>query len=150
MRLLQWFTKRNEPEPRRNGVRILMLSRSESDCAVVQRVGNEQGWSVRFAASIEEAAPVVAREGFEVILCDRDQAEHPWREVLDRILAACPGARVLLLSPVNDTFLWREVVQRGGYDVLSTPLKEKSVIQIINSAKRLIPTCNRGTIEGKA
>jgi DNA-binding NtrC family response regulator len=136
MGLRHWFSRRPEPAARPAALRILMLSRSAEDRAVLSRAAQEQGWSFCCADSIEENA---FRDGFEIILCDRDHDSHPWREVLDQILGQCPDAYVILLSPVYDGYLWREVVEHGGYDVLPTPLTEKSVVHAINSAKRLIP-----------
>jgi len=41
---------------------------------------------------------------------------------------------VLLVSRVVDDYLWNEVVRRGGYDVLSKPLREEEVARAIKLA----------------
>ena len=72
-----------------------------------------------------------------MILCDSNQAGFPWREVMERLAGNSPGSRILLVSPANDDFLWRDVFQQGGYGVLSRPMREADVHYAISTAAGL-------------
>ena len=39
-----------------------------------------------------------------------------------------------MTSPVNDGYLWGEVIRRGGYDVLAKPLEEDQTVRFVNLA----------------
>ena len=57
-----------------------------------------------------------------------------WRDVLATLAASRPDCSVILTSPVNDEYLWEEVVRRGGYDVLAKPLQEDQTVRAVNLA----------------
>lgn len=135
MWLPKWFKKRTEkPAVREERLRILALSVSLDDRFLLERLGKQHEWEVQFTHSPRDAFSLVSRSHFEVILCDRNQYGYPWREVIDRLAEVSPRSFILLVSPMSDDYLWQEVLQRGGYDVLACPLREKAVLQVIDAA----------------
>lgn len=139
MWLSEWFRKRNAsrlaPEGR---VRILALSMPLEDRFLLERLGKQHGWELRFTSAPREGFALAARDHFDLILCDRTQDGYPWREVMERLAASSPRSCILLVSPVNDDYLWGDVLQQGGYDVLIRPFREKAVLQSIDAAVRFI------------
>lgn len=128
MQLPRWLKKDPPQAAPPERMRMLAVSVSDPDRAVLSVLADKHGWDLRISNGVE------TRGDFEVILCDRDQPGRPWREVLDSLVAGFPGSCVLLVSPVNDDYLWREVVQHGGYDVLTRPLREQAVLHAIQAA----------------
>ncbi len=128
MWLPDWFKKRNEarqvPEKR---LKILVLSTPFSDLLLLERIGRQHDWKIRFTRSPPEAFRLVSKSHFELILCDCNQPGYSWREVMDRLAASSPRSRMLLVSPVSDAYLRRDVQQQGGSDVVVRPFREESL-----------------------
>lgn len=147
MWLPKWFTRRNEPRPAPEGrVRILVLSMSFEDRILLQRLGKQHDWELRFTYSPREGFNLASRCHFQLILCDHNQPGYPWREVMDRLAACSPQSRILLVSPVNDDYLWRDVIQQGGYDVLLRPLREESALRAVQASSRFVSPDGRVSI----
>ncbi len=138
MFLSGWFKKRPQPPPDTERLRVLLLSMSLEDRFLMERLGKQQGWALWSLESPKEGFRLASKSGFDVILCDRNQPGYPWREVLDRFSADAPRSCVVLISPLNDDYLWGEVIQHGGYDVVTRPLREESVLHVIQAAVRFL------------
>lgn len=137
MRLSGWFKKRNEEKPvLQDRLKILILSMSLDDRLLMEQLAKQHHWSLRFTHSPEEGFTLASQNRFEVVLCDRNQYGYPWREVIDRLAAISPQSCILLVSPLKEEYLWRDVLQRGGYDVLTRPLCEAAVLRAIDAATR--------------
>ena len=128
MWLTDWFRK-SKQERRANNrrPRILVLRMPLSDLFQLERLGKQHAWELRFTTSPGEGFRLVSQSHFEVILCDCNQPGYPWREVIDRLAASSPRSRILLVSPVSDDYLRRDVLRQGGCDVLVRPLREESL-----------------------
>lgn len=139
MWLPDWFKKRQGSRPVPEGrVRILVLSMSFEDRFLLQRLGKQHDWELRFTYSPRERLNLASRRHFQLILCDHNQPGYPWREVMDRLAACSPQSRILLVSPVNDDYLRRDVIQQGGYDVLLRPLREESALRAVQAVFRFV------------
>jgi DNA-binding response OmpR family regulator len=137
VRLPDWFKRWNAPAPITEvRVSILALSIPLEDRFFLERLGELNNWALRFADSPREGFRMAAQSYFQLILCDRHQPGHPWREVMDRLAASSPRSCILLVSPMSDDYLWSDVLQQGGYDVLVRPLREKAVLHSIDAAVR--------------
>lgn len=69
-----------------------------------------------------------------IILCDRDLPGTEWRDVVGMMASSNHGACAVLVSRVVDDYLWKEVIRKGGYDVLSKPLKEDEIVRSVRLA----------------
>jgi two-component system, NtrC family, response regulator HydG len=144
-----WFGKPKTPVPPDSKcLRILALSVSLGDRFVLERIAKQRDWELRFTSSPREGLKLASQSHFDWILCDRDQYGYPWREVMDRLAACSPGSCIFLVSPVNGDYLWDDVLRRGGYDILTRPLREESalrageaVLRYISPEKRLCVGC---------
>jgi len=52
---------------------------------------------------------------------------------MDRLARDSPRSDILLVSPKRDDYVWRDVLQHGGYDCLLRPLREDAVLQMIGA-----------------
>ncbi|MGA2878123.1 MAG: hypothetical protein ABSG13_04165 [Bryobacteraceae bacterium] len=140
MWLSEWLKKRNNAQSVSSAkrLRILAVSISLNDIFLLEYLGNQQGWEMKFAASPQEAFQLASYGGYDLILCDRDQPGYPWREVMDRLAASSPRSSILLVSPTKDDYLWWDVLNHRGFDVLIRPLREEVVLRVIDSAMRCL------------
>ena len=112
-------------------IRIVGLLASEQDRQLLSRLAPQQGWAVHFADTCGEAWEVLKQQKVPIVLCDRDFPGAEWRDVIQMMSSSPDLVYAILLSRVADDYLWNEVIRHGGYDVLSTPLREEEVLRAI-------------------
>ena len=139
MWLSDWYKKRtyaHRVAARR--LRILVLRMPLSDLFLLERLGKKHAWEVRFTTSPREGFRLASQSHFELILCDCNQAEYHWRGVIERLAASSPRSCILLVSPVSDDYLRRDVLQQGGHDVLVRTFREESTLHSVKAASRFV------------
>ena len=139
MRLSEWLKRRNTvlsaSAPKR--LKILAVSICLDDIFLLEYLGDQHGWELKFTASPQEAFRLASSD-FDLILCNRNQPGYPWREVMDRLAATSPRSCILLVSPTNDDYLWWDVLHHRGFDVLIRPLREEIVLRAVDTALRCV------------
>ena len=115
-------------------ITVLAVSVSETECSCVEQVASVSGWEKAFAGTCQEAEELLANRQFAVILVDRDLPNTDWRVAIEGLAKIAPESCSVLISAVNDEYLWREVIQRGGFDVISKPLKPDQLRRRIDDA----------------
>jgi FixJ family two-component response regulator len=91
-------------------------------------------WNLLFAETCEAARTALDKLKAPVILCDRDLPGKGWRGAVEDLASSPHRACIILVSEVVDTYLWNEVVSKGGFDVLSKPLREEDVVRAVRLA----------------
>jgi DNA-binding NtrC family response regulator len=114
--------------------RVLGVTVSADDRACYSKLQAGGEWDVVIAESADEALSLIVSQQCHIVLFDRDLPGPDWRDVLMRIVNVSPHICVLLTSSVSDEFLWREVVTRGGYDVVTKPLDVDAVTHTLRRA----------------
>ena len=142
MRIFEWFKRRGKPDPQKERLKILVLSAPLDDRFVLEDLGKERGWELRFASSPQEGFRLVREGHFELILCESDQPGYPWREVMDRLSETSPESCILLVSPARAEYLWQDILQHGGYGVLTRPLRKPYALRTLDTAARFISPAN--------
>jgi CheY-like chemotaxis protein len=139
--LKRWLlTKtRGEPLPRqadagvgsRASVRLLAILPGTEDAAQLRRIAGDLGWSVAIVNTPAEAMARLQAEPVTAAICDQDLPEEDWRVVMNRIAALPKSPCVLLASRVMDQYLWNEVIQCRGYDVVSKPFQSEELRRVL-------------------
>jgi FixJ family two-component response regulator len=125
----------HEECPSNSNVAIVGLMIDEQDRRLLAGLGSRNQWSVTFADSFETAQDLSVQLRVCAILLDRDVAGREWWEVVQALSQSRHRPCVLLVSSVVDDYLWNEVVRRGGYDVISKPLREEDLVRAIKLAR---------------
>jgi PleD family two-component response regulator len=115
-------------------ISVLAVLPETPDRVALTGIAAKAKWNLRFAATCDSALADLKHHPAAVIICDRDLEPCDWREALPALRAQCPNSRIILTSPGNDDRLWLEVIERGGYDVLTRPFHENRVIQAVRLA----------------
>ena len=129
-----WFKKHTPPVQPGEQLRILAVCIFLDDRFVLERIGNLYGWRLCFSSSPKDAFRLASQSDFDLILCDRNQPGYPWREVMDGQAASSPRSCIILTSPKKDDYLWWDVLNHRGFDVLIRPLREEHVLRMIDAA----------------
>ena len=140
MWLSWWLKKRSNPKSVSTAqrLRILAVSISLDDIFLLEYLANQHEWEMKFAGSPQEAFRLAQCGGFDLILCGRNQPGYPWREVMDRLAASSPRSCILLVAPTKDDYLWWDVLNHRGFDVLICPMREEIVLRAIDRAVRCL------------
>jgi FixJ family two-component response regulator len=127
------FPRGGDSAPSRLTIVALVLG--DRDRQVLADVCALHPWDLHFTSTFEEAWAVLNHLKAPLVLCDRDCPGAEWREVVQRMASSAHRACVILLSGVVDDYLWNEVNRKGGYDVLSKPLREDDVVRSVKLAR---------------
>ena len=113
---------------------VLLVTASESDRAALEWILSNTRWRILSAGTCAEALELLRSVSIPVVLCDRDLPGRDWRESMGAVLQAPHPVCVILASRVADSYLWDEVVRRGGFDVVTKPFQREAVLQALEFA----------------
>lgn len=114
-------------------IRLLAITQNANDWKSLHVTSKDQGWLLFWAHSGDAALAMLSRHAIPIVICDRDLPGHDWKTMLKRISLAQPTS-ILLASNVSDEYLWREVVQHEGYDVLPKPFQPERLVRMVTAA----------------
>jgi DNA-binding NtrC family response regulator len=130
---VNWLRKIIGSNPR-DRVRMLAVLPSPEDRVSLSAIASREGWSLRMASHCDSALEILRHHPADLIVCARDVKPSGWRDALTAMAAQAPGTCLILVSPETDDRLWLEVIERGGFDVVTTPLHAARVVQAVRQA----------------
>ncbi|HZT31502.1 MAG TPA: response regulator [Bryobacteraceae bacterium] len=113
---------------------LLLVSASDADRKALEQILADTRWKLLTSPSCQDALERIAAGHIPVVLCAHDTSGSGWRENLAALQSANHQPRVIVLSPAGDYSLWEEVIDQGGFDVLTTPLRKADVLQTLDFA----------------
>jgi CheY-like chemotaxis protein len=114
--------------------RILSISPFPSDHAVLRKVVSGTPWRLTARKTASDAVDELYRERFRVIFCEFHLEDGTWRDVLDLAANLDEPPLLVVTAQLADDHVWAEVLNLGGYDVLSKPLVEEEVRRVLHLA----------------
>ena len=115
---------------------LLLVSPLDEDERCLNRLLSESCWRVRPARTCREGAVLLRESAASVVICERELADGDWRDILDAFTLLARPPSLIVISRLADEYLWSEVLNLGGWDVLGKPLREGEVLRAIDSAWR--------------
>jgi len=116
-------------------VPVVALVVSGLDRGVLKIVAEQESFELHMVESIEQAGRLAELVIAPVILVDRDWPGVDWKEAVGNLSVASQSTCVVLISGVSDDYLRRELTRRGGYEVLTKPLRAENVARILKLAR---------------
>jgi FixJ family two-component response regulator len=110
---------------------LLILTARAEDLGELTELLAESPWELTSVPQLEDAAVALKSATAPILLFDRDTAGASWRETVKRLVKSRRQACVVLLSNVSDQYLWDEVVQQGGFDLLTRPFRKEQVLSTL-------------------
>ena len=117
-----------------NSVVGLAISPFEEDLLLFQRMFDDAGWELLTAHTRRQAMAELSRSGIAVVICERHLIDGNWKDVLSRLAPILNPPRLVVVARRSDPELWTEVLNMGGFDLLSAPLHEVEVAYTVGSA----------------
>lgn len=115
-------------------VMVLEISPFESDHATLKRIFSHSNWKLHISRSCSEAMSLLKRKLIPVVLCERDLPDGTWKDIVESTAQAANPPAVIVSSRLADDHLWSEVLNSGGYNVLSKPFNESEVYRDVSLA----------------
>ena len=95
----------------------------------------DEGYVTREAADAEEALAAVAKEAFDVIVCDVRMPRRDGLDLLPDLIRAQPEATLLMMSAYGEIEQSLEAVRRGAYDYLAKPFQPEELLLTIRKVE---------------
>jgi DNA-binding NtrC family response regulator len=109
---------------------LIVTSRAE-DVRELKLLLSETPWELTGISHLEDADAALKGAAVPILLFDRDSSGATWQSTMKRFIKLRRGACVVLLSNVSDQYLWEEVIQHGGFDLLTRPFRKEQVLSTL-------------------
>jgi two-component system, OmpR family, KDP operon response regulator KdpE len=117
-------------------VSALAVSSHVDDLAFLRGVFGDAGWTLHEAPTLTDGLILIKRRPLDLVITDRDAANGGWRRMLDALKSQSAPLPLIVTSRLADDYLWAEVLNEGGYDVLAQPFDREEVVRVISAATR--------------
>jgi DNA-binding NtrC family response regulator len=120
-----------------SAVLALVINAQSEERRALREIFAHAHWKWNSVPSIQKALKWLARRGSpQVMLCDRDLPDGTWLKLFDRTESLPRAPKFIVSSRLADEYLWAEVLNLGGHDVLATPFDEREVSRVVGGALR--------------
>jgi DNA-binding response OmpR family regulator len=123
---------------------ILSISATREDHQVLRRMLNDL--KLAAAGTRQEAMSFLRLDRVPVIVCERDLPDGNWKDILGDTAAFPDPPALVVTSRLADEYLWAEVLNLGGYDLLAKPFSEPEVKRVLAAALRQNTTQTEKTL----
>jgi len=93
-------------------------------------------WTVNTARDADEAKGILLSMPVPVILCESELPGGNWKDLLVIIAGIRRPPLLIVTSRLADEYLWAEVLNLGGHDVLAKPFNSTELVQVVSMAGR--------------
>jgi DNA-binding response OmpR family regulator len=115
-------------------VTVLALSPLEQDHLLLRAIFSHTRWQIHSVRSWAEAKVFLAEHPMPVVIAERELGDATWRDVLAGFAEFDDPPALIVTSRQADEYLWAEVLNLGGYDVLMKPFDATEVYRVISLA----------------
>jgi DNA-binding NtrC family response regulator len=115
-------------------VRLMVITQNPDDAETLRQIASSCGWRISIVDSSSAAIAMLNDHPTPLVICDRDISGEVWSDVLAKIAALPQAVCVLLASRVVDDYLWHQVIQNHGYDVVAKPFQREELRRAVTFA----------------
>ena len=115
---------------------LLAVSDQSRSSQLLRSILLHTNWLVHWVAGRQEAMLFLRDHPVPVFVCPEELPDGSWRRLLTAAASLDNPPKVLVYSNRADRDFANEVLEAGGYDILSTPLQQDEVLRAISLASR--------------
>lgn len=124
---------------------ILLVSNSDTAELAVREIAGRVGYAVVRESDIERGLAAVRTVRPDLIICDGDiKGARDWRVFLEE--ADADTVPLIVASRIPTDHLWAEVLNLGGFDVLTLPFDRAELERVMLSALRHSEVAHLGRV----
>jgi len=113
--------------------KLLAISPNPEDHATLRDMADSRHWQVRSVSTFRDALERLAAERVAVVFCDDVLEDGTWKDLLEVVGTGAGVPPLVVTSRLADAFLWSEVLNLGGYDVLLKPFSARDVAHVLRN-----------------
>ncbi len=114
---------------------VLLITPDDNAHRRLEAIFGHSNWSLRRACRWEDAETHLRSGPIPVVVTGESFDGLSWRELWRRVRACQSAApRFIVASRLADDPLWQEVLDEGGYNVLSVPFDAREVYWVVGRA----------------
>lgn len=114
----------------------LLVSDSEEDHRFMNQVFFQKGWMLFRTENVRGALSFLRENEIPVVISERDVPGGGWKQILLALQQLARPPLLVVTSRLADEYLWAEVLNLGGHDVLAKPFRAKELVWVIENAWR--------------
>jgi len=114
--------------------RILIVDDEINIGLLLSKFLTRNGFEVSTSTSGSVAMELLAKDHYNLVLCDFRLEDTDGREMLRKIKAAYPETGVIIITGYSDIKLAVELIKMGAYDYITKPLYPDEILNTINKA----------------
>lgn len=112
----------------------LLVSPCEDDRIVLESLFQRQNWTLSAVETFGAAVSFLAQTTVPLVISERDLPLASWKDVLRQTRDLRQAPLLIVVSRLADEYLWSEVLNLGGHDVLAKPLCESEALRVFRHA----------------
>ena len=113
---------------------VLLASAQAGDRQALESMFEDSKWILHGVPTYSEALDHLTRRGAPIVLCDRDLNGPAWQLAVRTLSKVRPEVCVILISNVWDEYLWKELTENGGFDIVTRPFDRIRVMAALEFA----------------
>ena len=114
--------------------RILIVDDEINIGLLLSKFLMRNGFEVSTSTSGSVAMELLAKDNYNLVLCDFRLEDTDGREMLKKIKASYPATGVIIITGYSDIKLAVELIKMGAYDYITKPLYPDEILNTINKA----------------
>lgn len=114
--------------------RILIVDDEVNIGLLLSKFLIRNGFEVSTSTSGSVAMELLAKDPYNLVLCDFRLEDTDGREMLRKIKASYPATGVIIITGYSDIKLAVELIKMGAYDYITKPLYPDEILNTINKA----------------
>lgn len=117
-------------------ITVLLVSSHPEDHRFLRQTFAHPNWKLYRALDRRQAEPMLLAAQIPVVLCERSLPDGTWRDVFGIAESLHQPPMFVVVSEAADQYLWAEVLNLGGYDVLAKPFDRGELLRVIGMSWR--------------
>ncbi len=112
-------------------LKVLLVSSLPETHVSLRDIFDHSNWLLHEVSTCSEALAYLRDNNAAVVICERDLPDGDWKLVLSTFDNLPMPPNLIVTSRLAGDELWAEVINLGGYDVLSQPFETQEVCRVV-------------------
>jgi DNA-binding response OmpR family regulator len=114
---------------------ILSVSGDRADHVALRRALAEIPCQIVTTNTCQAALPLLHRGQMSIVICESNLPDGTWRDMLKSLNTSLEEKPILIVSSkCPEEYLWAEVLNLGGFDVIAKPFNIRELRHVLESA----------------
>jgi len=135
--------------PSQPAISAMLVGNYGDDGRLLHNLFRSAGWALLHAGNPRHAAASLRNNHVQIVLSGTGGKSWTWKGLLHDLRKLTPPPVLIVTSRTADEYLWAEVLNLGGFDVLAQPFDPNEVERVLVAARRRFePALPRATSTG--